>query len=165
MKRAWGLGLLLFFGLFCSPNSEAKELTGRLGIGYNAQFSQTSLTNGVPGISLKYGFAPRSMIEMIGGYYSGKTGTGVAALKYMHTLHPESYANFYFLLGGGLVSAEGKNGSEFIGGFGSEFFIPGVDSIGISFEAGMSIENITSDSFVLKTFGVSFINAGMHFYL
>ena len=157
--------LCFFFSLLWSAHSEAKELYGRLGIGYNAQFSQTSLTNGVPAISLKYGIAPRSMLEMIGGFYSGKNGSGVAALKYMYTLHSESFANFYFLAGGGLVSSQGKNGSEFLGGFGGEFFIPGVDSVGISFETGMAIENLTSDSFVLKTFGISFINAGMHFYL
>ena len=142
----------------------AKDLTGRTGLGYNAQFSQTGQTNGVPAISIKYGFAPKSMVELIAGFYSGGEGTSVAALKYMRTIHSESFTNFYFLMGGGLLSANHKNGNEFLAGLGAEFFIPGVDSVGLSFETGVSAENITSASYILKTFGVSFIHAGMHFY-
>ncbi|NDG83744.1 MAG: hypothetical protein EBX52_01740 [Proteobacteria bacterium] len=143
--------------------AEGKELLGRIGLGYNAQFANTSMTNGSPGISMKYGIAPRSAVELIAGFYSGSSGSGVAALKYMQTIRAESYANFYFLVGGGYVYATGKNGVEFLGGLGSEFFIPGVDNVGISFEAGMSAETLTSSSgsFILKTFGLSFLNAGM----
>jgi hypothetical protein len=152
--------------LLSAATAQAKELYGRTGLGYNAQFSQTTATNGVAAISLKYGIAPRTMIEIIAGFYSGNDGSGVAALKFMRTIHSESYANFYFLLGAGLVSANHRSGQEFLGGLGTEFFIPGVDSVGISFEAGLSAENLTaaSETFVLKTFGVSFLNAGMHFY-
>lgn len=155
------LALLLFTG-----KVEAKELVGRVGLGYNAQFANTSMTNGVPAISVKYGIAPRAMIEAVGGFYSGSSGSGVAALKYLQTIHAENYANFYFLLGGGYVSANSRSGTEWLGGLGGEFFIPGVDSVGLSFEAGMSLENLTSSSgsFVLKTLGISFIHAGMHFY-
>jgi hypothetical protein len=148
------------------PNSEAKELFGRVGIGYNAQFVNTNETNGAPAISIKYGLAPRGAIEVVGGFYSGSYGSGVFGLKYMGTIRSESYANFYALVGGALVAANQKSGTEFLGGFGAEFFIPGVDSVGISFETGMAAENLTtaSGSFILKTFGVSFINAGMHYY-
>ena len=156
--------LLALLVSLTANHAQAKELIGRVGLGYNAQFANTSLQNGVPAISVKYGLAPRTMLEIVAGFYSGANGSGVAALKYMRTLHAETYANFYFLIGGGLVSANRKSGSEFIGGFGAEFFIPGVDSVGISFETGLSAENLTSSSFVLKTFGVSFVHAGMHFY-
>jgi hypothetical protein len=151
-------------GLLLSPSSSgAKELFGKMGLGYNAQFANTTQTNGVPGISLKYGLAPRDSLELIAGFYSGSGGTGVFAGKFMHTLVPESYANFYFLTGAGYVVAT-RSGVEIVGGLGAEFFIPGVDSIGISFETGMSAESVTSGSLVLKTFGVSFLNAGMHYY-
>jgi len=164
MGRILPVLLIMIIALATSPRAQAKELFGRIGLGYNAQFAQTSATNGTPAISLKYGLNPRSMIEAIGGYYSGTNSTGVAALKFMQTLHSESYVNFYFVFGGGLVSAAAKSGIEFLGGFGTEFFIPGVDSVGITFEAGLDFENITSSSLVLKTFGASFLNAGMHFY-
>lgn len=163
MQRILSILLLVMLG----STAHSKELFGRIGLGYNAQFAQTSSQNGVPGISIKYGLNPRTMIEAIGGFYSGTGGTGVAALKFMQTMHSESYLNFYFLFGGGLVSNTSKSGVEFLGGFGTEFFIPGVDSVGISFEGGLDFENLTSTSgsLVLKTFGASFINAGMHFYL
>lgn len=167
MGRILSVFALLIVALNSSTTAHAKELFGRIGLGYNAQFAQTSTTNGAPAISIKYGLNPRTMIEAIGGYYSGTGGTGVAALKFMQTLHSESYANFYFVFGGGLVSTTLKSGVEFLGGFGAEFFIPGVDSIGLTFEGGVDFENVsaTSGSLVLKTFGASFLNAGMHFYL
>ena len=166
MKLIWAMTLALTSLLVVSPEVSAKELFGRVGLGYNAQFANTSETNGVPALSVKYGFAPRSQVELIAGFYSGSVGSGVAALKYFYTLKAESYANFYFLLGAGRVSADSRSGSEFLSGFGAEFFIPGVDNIGISFETGMSAEDLTSPSgsYVLKTFGASFINAGMHYY-
>jgi hypothetical protein len=160
--------LLLLVCVFSfSVTTEARELFGRMGLGYNAQFAQTSTTNpGVPGISLKYGFNPRTMIEIIGGYRSGSTNSGVGALKLLQTMHSENYINFYFMIGAGLVSFASRSGTELITGFGSEFFIPGLESLGISFEAGLDYENLSSStkSFILRTFGASFINAGMHFY-
>jgi len=167
IHRPWLCLLTCLFFLGCfSQNSEAKELFGRTGIGYNAEFANTSLTNGVPAVSVKYGIAPRAAVELIAGFYSGNDGSGVFGLKFMPTLHSDPYANFYFLVGIGFVSAEHRNGTEFLTGFGAEFFIPGVDQVGISFETGMSAENLSaaSGSFVLKTFGMSFINAGMHYY-
>jgi len=161
----WRFLALAALTLSLEPVS-AKELFGRFGLGYNAQFANTSQVNGTPGISLKYGLAPRSSLELIAGFYSGNQGTGVFAGKYMQTVHAESYANFYFLVGAGYVYANQRNGVELLGGLGSEFFIPGVDNVGISFEAGMSAESLTSNSgsLALKTFGVSFLNAGMHYY-
>jgi hypothetical protein len=173
MKNSFlGLGFyLLAFSfmlgfILSAPASEAKDLFGRMGLGYNAQFANTSQTNGVPALSLKYGLTPHAMLEVVAGFYSGNDGSGVFALKYMQNLRSLSYANFYFLAGAGLVSADHRSGDEFLGGFGCEFFIPGVDAVGISFEAGLSAEDLSSasGSYVLKTFGVSFINAGMHYY-
>lgn len=162
MQRIFTVLLLVFL----SSTAHSKELFGRIGLGYNAQFGQASVTNSVPGISMKYGINPHTMIEIIGGFYSGSGGTGVAALKFMQTMHSESYVNFYYLFGGGFVSAAARSGTEWLGGFGAEFFIPGMDSVGISFEAGLDFENVSSASgtMILKTFGASFLNAGMHFY-
>lgn len=166
MKLIWTLTSVLAYLLVFSPAVSAKELFGRVGLGYNAQFASTDLTNGAPAISLKYGFALKSAVEVIAGFYSGSNGSGVAALKYFRTLKAESYGNFYFLVGAGKVSANSRSGTEFLGGFGAEFFIPGVDNVGISFETGMAAEDISqaSGSYVLKTFGASFIQAGMHYY-
>lgn len=67
------------------------------------------------------------------------------------------------MAGGGLVSGNSKTGFEIIGGLGTEAFIPGLESLGFAMEAGGSFSNI-SGSFVAKTIGVSFLNAGIHFY-
>ncbi len=150
--------------LVTSPECVARDLHGRLGLGYNGQFAVSQSQNGVPAISVRYGLTSRTQVELIAGFYSGTNGSGITAAKLMQTIHPETYMNFYYLIGGGAVNSGTHSGSEWIGGFGTEFFIPGVDSVGIAFEAGLDYENITSTSFVLKTFGLSFYNVGMHFY-
>ena len=47
--------------------------------------------------------------------------------------------------------------------FGVEAFIPGIESLGFSMETGASFNNL-SGSYAVQTMGVSFLNAGMHFY-
>ena len=164
------LSLFLFatqfiaIAFFTTQSASARDLHGRLGLGYNDEFAVTPTQSGAPGISLRYGLTARAQIELIAGFYSGDKGSGVTALKYMQTIHPETYMNFYYLIGGGAVSANGRSGTEWLGGFGTEFFIPGIESIGLAFETGLDYENLTSTSFVLKTFGLSFFNVGMHFY-
>ncbi len=149
--------------LLLSAPAIAKDLTHRIGLGYNAQFNQTNDINGTPAISLKYGLAPRAVIDLIAGFNGTKNSSGVGALKYMYTIFPETYANFYGLAAFGLVNLNEKSGSEILGGFGGEFFIPGVDSLGISFETGVAVQSVTGTT-ILKSYGISFINAGMHFY-
>ena len=160
---------ILFFSLLSvamvlfSTQSQARELQGRLGLGYNAQFSNTTLTNGVPGISLKYGLTRAVSVAAIIGVSTGSPSNSVAALKFFSNIFYETNLNFYFMLAGGLVSANKNTGSEFIGGLGTEFFIPGLESVGFSFETGVSLTNITQE-FIFKTLGVNILNAGMHFY-
>ncbi len=159
---------LFFIGGFGLPVelSQAKEMHGKIGLGYNAQFGSISgaLSTGVPALSLRYGLAPGVQMEAIGGFSSGSNRSSVAGVKFMQRLFSETYANFYYLAGGGLVSNTARSGTEFLGGFGTEFFIPGLERIGWAFEAGMSFENVTTPSFTLKTFGHSFLQAGMHYY-
>lgn len=164
MRLNFWFSTTLFFLLTAIPSAHARDMHGRMGLGYNGQFASTQQTNGVPAISIRYGLTSRMQVEVIGGFYSGINGTGVAALKFMQTIHPETYMNFYWLAAGGYVGAGGKSGTEWLGGLGTEFFIPGIESVGFAFETGLSYENLTSSSFVLKTFGLSFINVGMHFY-
>lgn len=161
-----GVRIALLTLISLNQTAHARELFGRTGLGYNAQFANTNLTNGVPAISIKYGLAPRAAIQAIAGFYSGGDGSGVAALKYLQTIRGENYANFYYTFGLGTVSALQRNGTQFLLGIGAEFFIPGVDSVGFSFESGVTAESLTStsQSFILKTYGVSFIHAGMHYY-
>lgn len=164
LNRTASLSLLLasVTGLVGSP-SQARDLQGRLGLGYNSEFANASSTNGVPGISLKYGMTRDLGVEGIVGVATTKPSNSVTAIKFFKNIFFETNLNFYFMLGGGIVSGNDHNGGQFLGGFGAEFFIPGVESLGMSMETGGSFDNL-SGTYALKTLGVSFINAGIHFY-
>jgi hypothetical protein len=149
--------------LLAPPLASARDLQGRLGLGYNSEFANATAANGVPGVSIKYGFTRDIATEVIVGVATTNPGNSVTALKFFKNLFYETNLNFYFMLGGGILSASNNSGAEFIGGFGAEFFIPGIESLGFSMETGASFDNL-GGSFVLKTLGVSFLNAGMHFY-
>ena len=144
-------------------SAHARDLQGRLGLGYNAQFANTTATNGVPAVGIKYGLTRDVAAEAVVGVATTNPGNSVFAGKFYKNLFFETNLNFYFLMAAGLVNANKKSGAQFLGGFGTEFFIPGLESLGFSMEVGGSFDNL-SGSFALKTMGVSFLNAGMHFY-
>lgn len=141
----------------------AKEMQGRLGLGYNSEFANSSETERVPGISLKYGMTRDIAVEAVAGASTSSPTNTVTGIKFFKNLFFETNLNFYFMVGGGVVGASGRTGAEFLGGFGAEFFIPGIESLGMSVETGASFTNITG-SFALRTLGVSFLDAGIHFY-
>jgi hypothetical protein len=155
----------LILGAFLLPfsSAHARDLQGRLGLGYNAEFANFNMTHGVPAVSLKYAITRDLAMEGVVGVATTSPGNTVTAAKFFKNLFFETNLNFYTMVGGGIITANSKSGSQFIGGFGTEFFIPGIESLGFSMETGGSFDNVTG-SFVFKTLGVSFLNAGMHFY-
>jgi hypothetical protein len=160
-KMGWVVfGMVLALG---ASDAQARDLQGRLGLGYNSEFADRAVPGGVPGVSVKYGLTRDIAAEGVVGIATSTPGQSVFALKLFKNLFYETSLNFYFMLGGGLVSGGGSSGAQFIGGFGAEFFIPGIESLGFAFETGGSFDNL-GGSFVLKTLGFSFLNAGIHFY-
>ena len=135
----------------------------RFGLGYNSQFTNARETNGVPGISAKYGLTRDIAVALVVGIATTDPGNSVTALKFFKNIFFETNLNFYYLLGGGIVGASSRTGTEFLTGFGVEFFVPGGESLGLTVETGASFGNL-SGSFVLRTMGVSFLDAGIHFY-
>ncbi|OFZ21727.1 MAG: hypothetical protein A2X94_15685 [Bdellovibrionales bacterium GWB1_55_8] len=146
-----------------SADALAKDLQGRLGLGYNSQFANATAENGVPGISLKYGLTRDLAAAAVLGMTTASPSNSVTAVKFFKNLFYETNLNFYFTTGAGILSGGGKSGVEFLGAFGAEFFIPGIESLGFSFETGGSLDNL-GDGFALKTHGASFLDAGIHFY-
>lgn len=146
-----------------SPRVEAKELQGRLGLGYNGQFSNSTATNGVPAVSLKYGLTRDLQTAFVFGTNTASPTNTVAALKFFRNIFYETNLNFYFMLAAGYVSAASQSGAEFLTGFGAEFFIPGVESLGFATETGVAFGSATG-SFAFRSMGVSFLQAGIHFY-
>lgn len=142
---------------------------GKIGLGYNGEFANTDQVNGVPGISLKYGLTRDIAASLIFGINTGSPKNTVFGGKFFANIFYETALNFYFFLGGALVNgassatATTSSGVDFISGFGAEFFIPGIESLGLSVETGASFNNI-SGSFAIRTLGVSFLDAGIHFY-
>ncbi len=161
------LGTILVLGILTNGAAHARDLQGRLGLGYNAQFANVEQSNGAPGISVKYGFTRDIAAEGVVAIATGPQSNSATGVKFFKNLFYETNLNFYFMVGGALVSAQIANtshsGAEFQSGFGAEFFIPGVESLGFSMETGGRLENLRG-SFALKTLGVSFLNGGMHFY-
>jgi hypothetical protein len=144
--------------------AEARDLQGRLGLGYNAQFANYRESNGtVPAVAAKYAVTKDIAFEGVVGFATTKPANSVIGMKFFKNLFFENNLNFYAMLAGGLVSANSKSGMDFQGGFGTEFFIPGLESVGMSFEVGAELTNITG-TMVFRTVGASFLNAGMRFY-
>ena len=100
---------------------------------------------------------------MIVGLVSANPNNSVTALKLFKNVFFENNLNFYFTVGAGIVSGGGTVGGEFLGGGGAEFFIPGLESIGWTLEMGASATTLTG-ALVLRTYGFSFVDAGMRFY-
>lgn len=150
--------------LTLAGTAHSKDLTGRMGLGYNTQFGASSALDGIPAVSFKYGLARHMQLQLIAGLNTKTPSEGVAAGKFLTTLLSENYVNPYLALGLGYVSKNSNSGIQMLGGLGAEFFIPGVDNVGISFEAGLTLENVTTSSFLVRTYGASFLEAGIHYY-
>ncbi len=143
--------------------AQARDLQGRLGLGYNSEFANMRVSDGAPAVSVKYAFTRDVGAEAILGLSTASPSNSATGVKFFKNLFLETDLNFYFMLGAGVVSGNSHTGAEFLGGFGAEFFIPGVQSLGFSMETGATFDNL-SGSYGLRTLGLSFLNAGMHFY-
>lgn len=143
-----------------APIASAKDLTDRLGVGYNAEFSTSGRT--VPALSAKYGLSKDLHLAGAVGFNTQTPSQFVMGAKLFKNIFYETNLNFY-LAGGAAYIKDTKSAVEFLGVLGAEFFLPGLDSLGLLFEAGISANNV-GGSFGIKTVGFSFLQAGMHFY-
>lgn len=148
-----------------SQLASARDLNGRLGLGFNSEFANAYPGTGArfPGISLKYGLTENVAIEGIGGVATTTPSNTVFALKIFNNVFFETHLNFYFMGGLGLISLNGQSGMQILAGVGAEFFIPGIESLGFAVETGFSVDN-ASGGYSIRTLGVSFLDAGIHFY-
>ena len=165
MRRGfWAIGAAcLFYALALVPAGQARDLQGRLGLGYNSEFASSQATGGTPAISLKYGLTRDLAASLLLGMKTGSPNSSVIGGKFFKNLFIETNLNFYFTAGLAMESISGSSGVELLSGFGAEFFIPGVESLGFSVETGASYSSLGGHS-TLKTIGVSFLDAGIHFY-
>jgi hypothetical protein len=155
------LGALLV--LVFSDAAHARDLQGRLGVGFNRQFASSAYAGGPPGAAVKYAFTREFAAEAVFAIATTNPGTSATGAKFFRNFFHETNLNFYSFLGGAVVASNTKTGADFLGGVGTEFFIPGLESLGFSMEVGASLTNL-SGSFVFRTMGSSFLEAGMRFY-
>ncbi len=155
--------VLFAYGFVYSGAVQAKVLTNRLGIGVK----QDSALDNLPEIATVY--YPTPDIGVTGGLgidtkkdesrFSFNGGVRRIIFK-------EDNMNFY--LGGrlGLINYEKasdkKSGFELSGLFGGEFFLPGLDSLGFTFEGGVGVVSTSDVRF--RTLGDSPLSAGIIFY-
>ena len=143
-----------------------KDLANRLGVGYSNQFG---LSQDLPSLAVRY--YPNADYGLMGSLgvdtSSGTSRFGLGA-KIVKIIFREDNLNFYTGAGVGLVSQQvnGSNtdsGFELSGVFGAEFFLPGLENLGFSFEGGVGVTSISSQV-RFRTIGDSPLRAGIIFY-
>lgn len=147
-----------------ATQANAKELTSRLGVGYSNNFGAMEL----PSLAVRY--FPNEVYGLMGSLGidteedEGKFG---AMLRVMRIVFREPNMNFFVSGGGGIVSRElaGDNdtGFEAMATFGGEFFLPGLESLSFTFEAGLGVTSI-SDEVRFRTVGDHPLRGGILFY-
>ena len=155
----------LAFIALVSTAAHAKDLSQRLGVGYSDQFG---ISYSMPSISVRYFPNQQYGIQAAVGVdtekYHNRFG---ASAKFIKLVFREDNMNFYVAAMGGLVSREKEtktaSGIDAAALFGGEFFLPGLDSLGFCFEAGVGVTSVSSDM-RFRTIGDSPLRAGMFFY-
>lgn len=156
------LGLLL-----ASGSVQAKDLTNRLGLGYADPFSLD-----MPSIHARYWPSARYGFSASLGVDTEEDASRFGLMgKLYKVIFTEDNMNFYMGTGLGIISREETSGSsvdsdtgyELSAFVGAEFFLPGLDSLSFSFEAGAGVTSIDSEV-RFRTIGDSPLTAGMVFY-
>lgn len=157
--------LILSFFVF---EVNAADLRGRMGVGATNQ-----LANDIPAISLKIQQSKTFALGGLVGFKSDQDQTLYGAgVKFYRIIFDEPQLNFYLA---GLfatlnyldeVRDEVKGGYQIDGTMGSEFHFQGLESIGFSFEFGISARNADAEGGTsIETLGDQFVKAAVHFYL
>lgn len=156
---------LIILMLVTSQFSYGASNMGRLGVGMTNE-----LANGVPAISIKVRKNKDFALGALAGYRSNPDNRDYGfGGKIFSTIYDEPNLNFYSALMLAMTTYRDENDDsessiQFNGVLGSEFFFTGLESLGFSFEFGLSLYKDESGSNV-STLGNSFLNAAIHFYI
>ena len=158
------LASLLVFLSFGSV-AHAKDLGTRLGVGYTNQFG---LNGDLPSIAMRY--FPNGDYGIMGalGVDTQEDNSRFGAhFKILKLVFKEDNLNFYTGAGAGLVSRERNNqndsGFDLSGFVGAEFFLPGLENLGFSFETGVGVTSMDNEV-RFRTIGDHPLRAGIMFY-
>lgn len=156
--------ITILFLSMATQNAHSREMIGRLGLGYSQQ-----LQNDVPSIDLKI---QRSKVYAMGLMFgvdlNDTQGGWGAGLKLYRIIFDEPQLSFYGALMAAAINTKINNNSttgfQVDGTLGSEFSFSGLESVGFSFEFGVSLNKV-QDEVSFETLGNSIIVAGIHFYI
>jgi hypothetical protein len=155
---------LLLAHLTLNQSVLARDMRGRLGVGMSNQY-----VNGIPAVSFKLqksrAFGIGALVAMELDDNEGGHGAGI---KFFRNIFDEPQLHFYsaalFALVADKVNSVDNSGFQVDLTLGSEFNFVGLESLGFSFEFGISFNNVYDRS-VIRTAGYHFVTAGIHFYL
>lgn len=159
---AWVFLFLTFTST--SSTAHANELQGRLGVGMSNQ-----LQNDIPSISFKIHTSEQFAAGLLVGIStSDKKGGYGAGIKLYRILFVEPQLNFFSSALLGVINRKttstSDTGFQFDATLGTEFHFTGLQSVGFSFEFGISVNKI-KDDFNIQTTGHNLFAAGVHFYI
>lgn len=154
---------IVSFEFATSSVAQAKDLSSRLGIGFKNQSSAD-----LPAMAIQYWPGAELGISAALGLDTQTSNSKFSGMaKIYRVIFPEDNLNFYLGAGAGVLSIEtsgnNQSGFELMGFAGCEFFLPGLENVGWSFEAGTAITSISSGT-RFRTFGDSPLRAGAIFY-
>ena len=145
--------------------AEDLDLSDRLGVGYMRPF-----TMDLSSMAVRYYPQKDVGVTVALGVDTRKKASKFAFLGKAHkVLFTEANMNFYTGGGLGIISRESLSGKSNDSGFeltgfvGGEFFLDGLESLGLIFETGVGVTSISSQV-QFRTFGYSPIQAGFIFY-
>ncbi len=158
------LSLVLVSLLLLAQSAFATDRRGRLGVGMSNQ-----LKNDQPAIHFKIQKSSSFAFGGLAGVSTRDVGGGHGfGVKVYRNLFDEPQLTFYTSVLAALIKEKTLTGDD--EGFqfdltvGSEFSFAGLQSLGFSFETGLSFNKINSE-FGIETVGYHFITAGILFYL
>lgn len=150
--------------IFTTDQAQARNVIGRLGVGFSQQ-----LKNDIPSIDFKVQRSKLYAVGLLLGMKLNDTDGGWGAgVKLYRIIFDEPQLNFYAAGMIGAISQKQNNvsnsGFQVDATLGSEFSFTGLESIGFSFEMGLSVNKL-EDDVTFETVGNSFIVAAIHFYI
>lgn len=154
---------MIVMALLVGTTVQAKDLTNRLGVGVK---SNTAVDN-LPALAAVYYPNPDFGLTSSLGIDTKKDNSRFAITGGVRRIvFREANMNFY--MGGNLglinheTAGDKDSGFELSAVFGAEFFMPGLESLGFSFEGGLGV--VSMDSTRFRTIAESPVQAGLVFY-
>ena len=158
--------LALLLALLLTPAAaQARDLRGKLGVGFNNNFS--SLTS----LSVKYGIPTNKetlnlQVQAVVGFafLKDQDDRFFAGGRVLIPLLAEDNLNLYTAVGAGYVRFhDEKSGLRASAVLGVEFFLFGLENLGLSAEFGLSLD-VGRDILDVQTTGGTAAAVGVHYY-